>query len=106
MVVDALASIAPSDLFEQLFIVVVRHAVLEEIAIAVKEGDPDSNVMSGITESEEFSISTCCRGMSESKIEKICSAYETVDDFVQKCRPVEHVEEDFEGYDVEEWTYI
>ena len=107
MVVDALFEIAPSDLFEQLFIVaiVIRHALLEETAISIKDNDPDSKVMSGVEESEEFSINTCCRGMSESKIEKICTAYDTVDDFISDCKPVEHVEEDLD-YEVNEWMVM
>jgi Rab3 GTPase-activating protein catalytic subunit len=108
MVVDALSEIAPSDLFEQLFIVaiVIRHAILEEIAISIKREELESKVMSGVTESEEFTVNTCCRGMSTSKIEKITNAYDTVDSFIMKCKPMEHLaEEDFD-YEVNEWMVI
>ena len=43
--------------------------------------------------------------MSESKIEKICTAYDTVDDFISDCKPVEHVEEDLD-YEVNEWMVM
>ena len=109
LVVDALCEIAPSDLFEQLFIVAVilRHAILEEKAISVKEDDrtgSDSKVMAAVAESEEFFVSTCCRGMSESKIDKICSAYETVEDFIKNCMPIEHLDEEVYDGDYHE-TY-
>merc|ERR1711934_768903 len=109
LVGGALCEIAPSDLFEQLFIVAVilRHAILEEKAISVKEDDrtgSDSKVMAAVAESEEFFVSTCCRGMSESKIDKICSAYETVEDFIRNCMPIEHLDEEVYDGDYHE-TY-
>ena len=96
MTIESLAQIAPSDLFEQLFIVsvCVRHALLEEEATALKEAEPESKVMAAVSESEEFSVTTVSRGMGTSKLEKICAAYETVEDFISGCAPREHVEEE------------
>ncbi|QDZ19651.1 catalytic subunit of Rab3 GTPase-activating protein [Chloropicon primus] len=104
MTIESLVEIAPSDLFEQLFIVsiCIRHALLEEESINLKETEPNSKVMAAVAESEEFSVTTISRGMSSSKVEKICNAYETVEDFIFNCMPEEHLDEELYESDYHE----
>mmetsp|Transcript_15005 Transcript_15005/g.38159 ORF Transcript_15005/g.38159 Transcript_15005/m.38159 type:complete len:330 (-) Transcript_15005:67-1056(-) len=111
LVMDYLSDIAPSGLFEQLFLVavVLRHALLEAAACDIKARFPDSEVMSGVLECESFSIKTCGKGMSASKIERICTAYDTVGNFIVDSRDKHEVEqwgEEDNHQDRDEWTVL
>ena len=97
-VVEGVAGIAPSDLFEQLLhcAVVLRHASLEQRAHRLVDEHGLGDVMVGVAEVEAFMMRTCGRGISHAKIESIKASFDQVDAFFDrewmKTRPQESTE--------------
>ncbi|XP_057833220.1 uncharacterized protein LOC131043965 isoform X2 [Cryptomeria japonica] len=74
-----LEDIAPSDLFEQLFIVALSSGfAIAEAAPAAKK----DNVSRWFKECKQYVISTCCRGMDIDTLEHLCEVYETMEAIV------------------------
>lgn len=71
-----LEEIAPSDFFEQLFIVALSSGfIIAEAAPAMK----NDIISKWFTECKEYVISTCCNSMDTETLEDLCQVYETME---------------------------
>ncbi|GAQ79459.1 hypothetical protein KFL_000310100 [Klebsormidium nitens] len=73
---DELASIAPSDLFEQLFVVALGAG------FAVAQASPQAArepLRSCLEQCAVYAAETCGRQMSPAKLERLCQVYETME---------------------------
>ncbi|KAG0584538.1 hypothetical protein KC19_3G216500 [Ceratodon purpureus] len=77
---DVLEDVAPSDLFEQLFLAALSagFAIAEAAPVAKTEA-----LSRCLRECTEYVVSTCGRGMSTSKLERLCEVYELMENAIQ-----------------------
>eukprot|EP00850_Spirogloea_muscicola_P022845 SM000314S12189 [mRNA] locus=s314:109754:113730:- [translate_table: standard] len=73
---DFLEKIAPSDLFEQLFVVALGAGMALAEASALPGKEP---LASCLEECLAYVVQTCTQGMGSSKLEKLCQVYETME---------------------------
>jgi len=77
-VLESIRSMAPSDVFEQLFLVAV---VMEHAEAATSPLLHSSQALeTALHEVRCFAASTCGRGMSENKVSRICHVFERLQD--------------------------
>nr|XP_024357977.1 uncharacterized protein LOC112273429 isoform X2 [Physcomitrium patens] len=73
---DVLEDVAPSDLFEQLFL----SALSAGFAIAEAAPVAKTEVLARcLRECSEYVVATCGRGMSTSKLDRLCEVYEVME---------------------------
>ncbi|CAK9224306.1 unnamed protein product [Sphagnum jensenii] len=85
----ALESLAPSDLFEQLFTAALSAGfAIADAAPAAKR----DNVAQCLRECTDYIVTTCTRGMSTSKLEHLCEVYEVMETAFNAPLPEEPVE--------------
>ena len=82
--VEGLADMAPSDLFEQLFAagLCAHHRVLEEAVDCATEGDRSSPLLATLVETAEYTARLWVPGISQGKLEKICTMYSAFEDLL------------------------
>lgn len=73
---DVLEGVAPSDLFEQLFLAALSagFAIAEAAPVAKTEA-----LAKCLKECTEYVVNTCGRGMSTSKLDRLCEVYELME---------------------------
>lgn len=76
---DVLEAVAPSDLFEQLFLTALGtgFAIAEAASVTKTEA-----LTRCLKECTEHVVATCGRGMSSSKLERLCGIYEAMESAV------------------------
>mmetsp|Transcript_10501 Transcript_10501/g.38649 ORF Transcript_10501/g.38649 Transcript_10501/m.38649 type:complete len:792 (-) Transcript_10501:209-2584(-) len=91
--IDFLATVAPSELLETAFIVALGSAYAGASASPAAQEPP---LREALEEVLQFAAALCGRGMSATKIDRLCAAFDRLESFVRGL----HADE------VEEWTLV